>query len=70
MLETEVDPDYLISHLLSFQKYPSGLVINLHENDIEALITEATRIFMEQPVLLELEAPIKICGLFYLSFFY
>jgi serine/threonine-protein phosphatase PP1 catalytic subunit len=32
------------------------------EADIRALCTRARDIFMEQPILLELEAPIKICG--------
>ena len=32
------------------------------ENEIRDLCTSARDIFMNQPVLLELEAPIKICG--------
>ncbi|CAE7234052.1 gsp-1, partial [Symbiodinium sp. KB8] len=32
------------------------------EGDIRALCTRARDVFMEQPILLELEAPIKICG--------
>jgi serine/threonine-protein phosphatase PP1 catalytic subunit len=32
------------------------------EADIRALCTRARDIYMEQPILLELEAPIKICG--------
>ena len=36
--------------------------VQLHEDDIKYLINEAKRILMEQPNLVELEAPIKICG--------
>ena len=36
--------------------------VNLQEADIRGLCTAAREIFMNQPVLLELEAPIKICG--------
>ena len=32
------------------------------EGDIRSLCTRARDVFMEQPILLELEAPIKICG--------
>ncbi|CAG9864439.1 unnamed protein product [Phyllotreta striolata] len=36
--------------------------ITLHEADIKALCFNAMNIFMSQPMLLELEAPIKVCG--------
>jgi serine/threonine-protein phosphatase PP1 catalytic subunit len=36
--------------------------VNLLEHEIRALCIRAREIFMSQPVLLELEAPIKICG--------
>ena len=36
--------------------------IDLPEEQISLLIDEATRIFMSQPMLLELPVPIKICG--------
>ncbi|XP_074033128.1 serine/threonine-protein phosphatase alpha-2 isoform isoform X2 [Leptinotarsa decemlineata] len=37
-------------------------MINLSESDVKALCFNAMRIFMNQPMLLELEAPIKVCG--------
>ena len=39
-----------------------GKQVNLAEGEVKALCHKAREIFMSQPVLLELEAPIKICG--------
>jgi serine/threonine-protein phosphatase PP1 catalytic subunit len=36
--------------------------VNLSEYEIKFLCTKAREIFIAQPILLELEAPIKICG--------
>jgi len=36
--------------------------MKLKEKEISTLLKIAREIFMEQPVFLELEAPIKICG--------
>ncbi|XP_018563793.1 serine/threonine-protein phosphatase PP1-gamma catalytic subunit B isoform X1 [Anoplophora glabripennis] len=37
-------------------------MISLHESDIKALCMKAMSVFLAQPMLLELEAPIKVCG--------
>ena len=37
--------------------------MQLQEYEIKYLCTKAREIFINQPILLELEAPIKICGL-------
>lgn len=37
-------------------------LVKLDESVIKAMIFKASEIFMSQPMLLELEAPIKICG--------
>lgn len=39
-------------------------MVKLEENWIRALCYKSSAIFMSQPMLLELEAPIKICGKF------
>lgn len=39
-----------------------GKAVQLHEYEIKYLCTKAREIFISQPILLELEAPIKICG--------
>jgi len=36
--------------------------VQLLETEIKMLCVKARDIFMQQPILLELEAPIKICG--------
>ena len=38
--------------------------MQLQEYEIKFLCTKAREIFINQPILLELEAPIKICGEF------
>jgi len=39
-----------------------GKQVQLAEFEIKYLCTKAREIFISQPILLELEAPIKICG--------
>ena len=39
-----------------------GKPVQLAEYEIKYLCTKAREIFINQPILLELEAPIKICG--------
>ena len=39
-----------------------GKQVQLEEYEIRFLCTKAREIFINQPILLELEAPIKICG--------
>jgi serine/threonine-protein phosphatase PP1 catalytic subunit len=56
--------DSIISRLLEFRqarlaKQPQ---VQLSENEIRQLCAVSRDIFLQQPNLLELEAPIKICG--------
>jgi serine/threonine-protein phosphatase PP1 catalytic subunit len=39
-----------------------GKFVELEEYEIKFLCTAAREVFMSQPVLLELEAPLKVCG--------
>lgn len=39
-----------------------GKNVQLTENEIRALALKSREIFLSQPILLELEAPLKICG--------
>ena len=59
---TEVDVDLVIEQLLSVRGARPGRQVNLSENEIRWLCIKSREIFIQQPVLLELEAPIKICG--------
>jgi hypothetical protein len=39
-----------------------GKSVTMSEGEVRALVLAAKEIFQSQPVLLELEAPIKVCG--------
>jgi serine/threonine-protein phosphatase PP1 catalytic subunit len=39
-----------------------GKIVNMTENEVRALCLKSREIFLSQPILLELEAPLKICG--------
>lgn len=39
-----------------------GKLVNLAEEEIKALCLKAREIFIQQPILLELESPLKVCG--------
>lgn len=41
-----------------------GKNVQLTEVEIKSLCTKSREIFLSQPILLELEAPLKICGKF------
>jgi len=57
-----INIDDILERLLEVRGSHPGKEVNLHENEIRALCNKAREIFITQPVLLELEAPIKICG--------
>jgi len=58
----DIDVDGIISRLLEVRGSRPGRPVQLAENEIKGLCTKAREIFINQPVLLELAAPIKICG--------
>lgn len=56
------DVDRIIDQLLEVRGAKPGKQVDLHEEDIKMLCQKSREIFLSQPILLELEAPIKICG--------
>ncbi len=52
----------VIDRLLDVRNGRPGKPVQLTENEIRQLCIMAKDIFLAQPNLLELEAPIKICG--------
>ncbi|CAH1173808.1 unnamed protein product [Phaedon cochleariae] len=59
-----LDVDKIIKNLTNKDVRESKKIklVNISESDIKALCFNAMKIFMSQPMLLELEAPIKVCG--------
>lgn len=54
--------DDIIRRLLEVRTARPGKQVQLSESEIRQLCVASREIFMQQPNLLELEAPIKICG--------
>lgn len=67
MADQEVDLDSIIDRLLEVRGSRPGKQVQLLESEIRFLCTKAREIFISQPILLELEAPIKVRILPYLS---
>jgi serine/threonine-protein phosphatase PP1 catalytic subunit len=62
MSDGELDIDSIIERLLEVRGSRPGKQVNLTEQEVRGLCLKGREIFMSQPVLLELEAPIKVCG--------
>lgn len=56
------DVDAVIAKLLEVKGSRPGKQVQLTENEIRTLCIKSREIFINQPILLELAAPIKICG--------
>ncbi|KAH7287742.1 hypothetical protein KP509_32G071600 [Ceratopteris richardii] len=54
--------DDIIARLLEVRSSHPGKQVQLSESEIRQLCSTSKNIFMQQPNLMELEAPIKICG--------
>ncbi|KAM9440380.1 serine/threonine-protein phosphatase PP1-gamma catalytic subunit A isoform 3-T3 [Clarias gariepinus] len=54
--------DSIIQRLLEVRGSKPGKNVQLQENEIRGLCLKSREIFLSQPILLELEAPLKICG--------
>ena len=61
--QSDFDVDSIIDKLLDVRGARPGKEVNLPEEQIKQLISKATDVFMSQPVLLNLQAPIKVCGI-------
>ena len=58
----EFSLENIINSLLSVRGAKPGKEVNLQEEHIIALCRKSRDLFLSQPILLELEAPLKICG--------
>ena len=59
--QNDVDLDSIIDRLLEVRGSRPGKQVQLLEAEIRHLCQKAREIFISQPILLELEAPIKAC---------
>lgn len=68
--EPEADLDSIVDRLLEVRGSRPGQQVQLEEYEIRFLCKKAREIFIQQPILLELEAPIKVstCDLFLFFF--
>ena len=60
--EIELNVDDIINTLLEVRTCKPGKLLTLKENDILGLIRVVKEIFMAEPMLLPVKAPIKVCG--------
>ncbi|OMJ68183.1 hypothetical protein SteCoe_34434 [Stentor coeruleus] len=61
-MAAELDVDGIIQRLIEVKSCKPGKQVNLSEIEVRNLCLRSREIFMQQPILLELEAPLKICG--------
>ena len=61
--DPQLEPVWAVTdRLLGLRGSPPGSLASLKEEEIRMLIARARPVLLSQPMLLELEAPIKICG--------
>lgn len=60
--EIEIDVDAIIKALLDVRTAKPGKLVALKETEIMGLIRTVKNIFMSQSMLLEVTAPVKVCG--------
>lgn len=58
----KIDVSDIITRLLEKRNSPPGSRVELKINEVKYLIEKSREIFISQPVLLDLEAPLKIVG--------
>ena len=59
--------DQITEKCLAVRGGKPGKLVNLLESDLRHVCQETKKIFVSQPCLLELEAPINICGMHFIT---
>ena len=60
--DAELNIDSIIARLLEVRGCRPGKIVQMSEGEVRGLCLKSREIFLSQPILLELEAPLKICG--------
>lgn len=60
--ETQLNIDGIIARLLEVKGSKPGKLVNLSESEVSALCNKARDVFASQAMLLELDAPLQVCG--------
>jgi serine/threonine-protein phosphatase PP1 catalytic subunit len=58
----DLDIDAAIATFLSAKNHPPGTEVNLPEEQICKIIRASRQVFMQQPMLIEIKAPVNVCG--------
>jgi serine/threonine-protein phosphatase PP1 catalytic subunit len=61
-MAADLDIDGAIAAFLSASKQPPGTEVNLPEDQIFRIARACRQVFMAQPMLIEIDAPVNICG--------
>ena len=59
---TDEKCDVIIEKLLAVRDKKPGTTVQLTNDEVEFIVVESKKVLINQPGLLELEAPIQICG--------
>merc|ERR1712055_1263256 len=62
MAEGEINIDNIIQRLLEVRGSRPGKTVQMTEAEVRGLCLKSRELFLQQPILLELEARLKICG--------
>eukprot|EP00397_Hematodinium_sp_SG-2012_P014564 GEMP01014808.1.p1 GENE.GEMP01014808.1~~GEMP01014808.1.p1 ORF type:complete len:303 (+),score=32.57 GEMP01014808.1:46-954(+) len=62
MAQVDVDLENTIEKLLEVRGGKPGRLVQLVDSELRTLCSKCREVFLGQPALLELEAPLKICG--------
>ena len=62
MDKIEIDIDSILNRLLEVRSAKPGKLVKLTETEIFGLVRTVRIIFLEQPMLVEVSSPTKVCG--------
>lgn len=60
--QIEIDIDSIISQLLDVRAQKPGKLVKLQEQEILGIVRIVKDIFIQQPMLVEVSSPVRVCG--------